>query len=80
MPDPIHWLDVDEISLRLLEAHPEIDPLTVRFTDLKKMVSRAPGLRGEARPPAQRENPRDDSGDVVRRIHRREGGRGRRVI
>lgn len=44
MPDSIHWLDVEEIALRLLETHPEIDPLSVRFTDLKKMVAALPGF------------------------------------
>ena len=30
------WTDVREIAIELAEAHPEIDPLTVRFTDLHK--------------------------------------------
>ena len=32
------WSDSDDIGLSLYEAHPEIDPLTVRFTDLHKYV------------------------------------------
>ena len=32
------WTDVREIAIELAEAHPEIDPLTVRFTDLHKWV------------------------------------------
>jgi FeS assembly protein IscX len=27
-----------EIALALIDAHPEVDPLTVRFTDLKNWV------------------------------------------
>ena len=32
------WTDVREIAIELAEAHPEIDPLTVRFTDLHNWV------------------------------------------
>ena len=32
------WTDVREIAIELAEAHPDIDPLTVRFTDLHKWV------------------------------------------
>ena len=33
------WTDVREIAIELAEAHPEIDPLTVRFTDLHNWVT-----------------------------------------
>jgi len=36
---PITWSDVREIAIRLSEAHPEVDPLTVRFTDLHRFVT-----------------------------------------
>ena len=32
------WTDVREIAIELAEAHPDIDPLRVRFTDLHKWV------------------------------------------
>jgi FeS assembly protein IscX len=32
------WLDAEDIGLSLYEAHPDTDPLTVRFTDLHKSV------------------------------------------
>ena len=32
------WTDVREIAIELAEAHPEIDPLTIRFTDLHNWV------------------------------------------
>jgi FeS assembly protein IscX len=35
----ITWDQTDNIALSLLEAHPDIDPLTVRFTDLHKWVT-----------------------------------------
>jgi len=28
------WTDIDDIAIELYEGHPEIDPLTIRFTDL----------------------------------------------
>jgi FeS assembly protein IscX len=34
------WTDADEIGIALLDAHPDIDPLTVRFTDLRDWVMR----------------------------------------
>ena len=33
------WSDADEIAYRLSEAHPDTDPLTVRFTELHKLVT-----------------------------------------
>jgi len=32
------WRDVDEIALDLVEKYPAVDPLGVKFPDLKKMV------------------------------------------
>jgi len=32
------WTDVRLIAIELAEAHPEIDPRTVRFTDLHNWV------------------------------------------
>jgi len=36
------WLDSDDIGLSLHEAHPDVDPLSVRFTDLHKYVLELP--------------------------------------
>jgi len=33
------WNDFEDIAIALHEAHPDIDPLTVRFTDLHRMVT-----------------------------------------
>ncbi len=41
------WTDIEEIGIRLLEAHPEVDPLTVRFTDLHRWVTELEGFTGE---------------------------------
>ena len=32
------WSDAEDIAIALMEAHPDTDPLTVRFTDLHKGV------------------------------------------
>lgn len=34
----LKWTDVSEIALALLEAHPEVDPMSLRFTDLRQWV------------------------------------------
>lgn len=46
--DEITWTDTEEIGYRLLEAHPGVDPLGVRFTDLRDMVMALPGFVGTA--------------------------------
>ena len=33
------WDDSEDIAIALQEAHPETDPLKVRFTDLHRMVT-----------------------------------------
>ena len=33
------WKDAEDIALALMEAHPDVDPLTVRFTDLRQWVT-----------------------------------------
>ena len=32
------WTDAEDIAIALMEAHPDTDPLTVRFTDLHQWV------------------------------------------
>lgn len=34
----LKWTDSLEIAISLMEAHPEIDPKTIRFTDLREWV------------------------------------------
>lgn len=38
------WTDVYDIAIELSEAHESVDPLTVRFTDLKKWVEELDGF------------------------------------
>ncbi|HET8674496.1 MAG TPA: Fe-S cluster assembly protein IscX [Blastocatellia bacterium] len=46
MPE-IGWTDTEEIAIRLMEAHPDTDPLSVRFTDLHKWVTQLEGFTGD---------------------------------
>ncbi len=36
------WTDTLDIAIELSEAHPEIDPRTIRFTDLHRWVTELP--------------------------------------
>ena len=38
------WTDSVEIAIALAERHPEVDPKTVRFTDLRQWVLELPGF------------------------------------
>jgi FeS assembly protein IscX len=38
------WTDTREIAIALAEAHPDVDPLQVRFTDLHAWVCALPGF------------------------------------
>ncbi len=44
MPSEILWTDVEEIGIQLHEKLPEIDPLTVRYTDLLRYVTELEGF------------------------------------
>lgn len=41
------WTDVEEIAIRLMQAHKDVDPLSVRFTDLHKWVTSLEGFAGD---------------------------------
>lgn len=41
------WTDVRLIAIELAEAHPEVDPLTVRFTDLYNWVLALPDFKDD---------------------------------
>ena len=38
----MHWTDTLEIAIELIEAHPDVDPKFVRFTDLHSWVVALP--------------------------------------
>ncbi|WP_334120030.1 Fe-S cluster assembly protein IscX [Limnobacter sp.] len=41
------WTDTLDIALALIDAHPEVDPQYVRFTDLHKWVCALPGFEDD---------------------------------
>jgi FeS assembly protein IscX len=42
------WTDTLDIAIELLERHPEVDPLKIRFTDLHAWVMALPEFDDEA--------------------------------
>jgi FeS assembly protein IscX len=34
----LKWTDVNDIAIELFDSHPDVDPLSIRFTDLHKWV------------------------------------------
>jgi len=55
MPKQLSWSDAEDIGILLAEAHPEIDPLSVRFTDLHKYVIELPDFKDD---PAKSNEPK----------------------
>jgi FeS assembly protein IscX len=43
----ISWHDTEEIAIQLNETHPDLDPLTLRFTDLHRMITELPDFEGD---------------------------------
>ena len=43
------WIDSEEIGIALAEKFPDIDPLTVRFTDLRDRVLALDGFADDAK-------------------------------
>jgi len=41
------WTDVHDIAIELSEAHPDVDPRYVRFTDLYSWIVALPGFSDE---------------------------------
>ena len=47
MPNSLTWDNAEDLGILLSETHPEIDPLTIRFTDLHRNVIELPGFAGD---------------------------------
>ena len=43
----LDWDDPEEIGIRLAEKFPDLDPMTVRFTDLHKWVCELESFEGD---------------------------------
>ena len=40
----MQWTDITDIAIELTEAHPDVDPLTLNFVDLRNWVMALPGF------------------------------------
>ncbi len=47
MPREIEWKDSEEIAIQLQEKYPELEPYSVRFTDLHRYITELPGFIGD---------------------------------
>jgi len=47
MAQDLMWTDAEDIGIRLQEEHPDLDPLTVRFTDLLAWIVALPEFRDD---------------------------------
>jgi FeS assembly protein IscX len=44
MRDAMKWTDTQQIAEDLYDKHPDVDPKTIRFTDLHRWVMELPGF------------------------------------
>jgi len=47
MAQDLTWADAEDLGIRLQEEHPDLDPLTVRFTDLHAWIIALPDFKGD---------------------------------
>ena len=47
MARTLRWDDAEDIADALLESHPDVDPLSVRFTDLHRWVTELPAFQDD---------------------------------
>ncbi|MEH6585485.1 MAG: Fe-S cluster assembly protein IscX [Halioglobus sp.] len=40
----MRWTDTIDVAIELFEAHPDVDPLTLNFVDLRNWVLALPGF------------------------------------
>ena len=41
------WTDTEEVALQLLEKFPDVDPLSIRFTDLFQWITELEDFEGD---------------------------------
>lgn len=56
------WSDAEDIGIALLEAHPGVDPLAVRFTQLREWILQLPGFDDD---PASSSEPRLEAAQMA---------------
>ena len=44
----MQWTDIIDIAIELVETHPDVDPLTINFVDLRDWVMALEGFEGQA--------------------------------
>ena len=47
MAEQLSWDDTEDIGILLQEKFPQLDPLTVRFTDLHRYVTELPEFKDD---------------------------------
>ncbi len=47
MAKTLRWTDVHDIAIGLEDAHPEVDILSIRFTDLHRWVMELPDFKDD---------------------------------
>lgn len=47
MSRALGWRDTEDIAILLHERKPDVNPLSVRFTDLHAMILELPGFTGD---------------------------------
>lgn len=50
----LKWTDVQDIAIELAEKHPDVDPATVRFTDLHNWVLELDGFADDPKRSGER--------------------------
>lgn len=41
------WEHIEDIALCLFDAHPDVNPTTIRFTDLHKWITELPNFKDD---------------------------------
>jgi FeS assembly protein IscX len=47
LPQELSWDNAEDLGILLAERHPDLDPLTVRFTDLHRYVIELPEFKDD---------------------------------
>ena len=47
MPQALDWDNIEDIAIGLTDKFPDVDPFTVRFTDMHKWITELSGFAGD---------------------------------
>jgi FeS assembly protein IscX len=48
MPHTFDWDSLEDIAIGLTDKHPDVDPYSVRFTDMHKWILELDGFTGDS--------------------------------